>query len=94
MRKLMLVVIVLGLSCVALGGAGCGNVYLAGDALTAAECSAANAYGAAQRATAPGAVPYLTENYVQWRYFVRAARKDATWGPTLPAESAGAREGE
>jgi hypothetical protein len=88
---LCLVLLLVGLSCVAAGVAGCGNVYLTGDAATAAETSALDAYGAAQRATSEPATPgwekaYLQENYKQWRYFVQSSRKDLTWGPKLAGE--------
>ena len=78
--------------------AGCGNVYLRGEALTAAETSAMDAWQAAQRGAAEPATPawekaYLEENFKQWRFFVRSARKDEAWGPKLPAESAVAPEG-
>ena len=71
--------------------AGCGNVYLKGEALTAAETSTLDAYQAAQRAdaepnTSAWEKAYLTENFKQWRYFVRSARKDLVWGPKLPDE--------
>jgi len=71
--------------------AGCGNVYLRGEALTAAETSAMDAFGAAQRADAEPATPawqkaYLQENFKQWRLFVRSARKDDAWGPKLEGE--------
>ena len=87
MRMLAIVIAVL----VVLGLAGCGNVYLRGEALTAAETSTMDAFQAAQRATAEPATPtwekaYLEENFKQWRFFVRSARKDLTWGPTLEAE--------
>ena len=79
--------------------AGCGNVYLRGEALTAAETSTMDAFQAAQRADSEPATPawqkaYLQENFKQWRFFVRSARKDEAWGPKLPAESAVEREGE
>ena len=73
--------------------AGCGNVTLRGEALTAAETSAMDAYQAAQRAGATATTQptweqsYLVENFKQWRYFVRAARKDLNWGPRLPSDS-------
>ena len=118
MTRWILIVMVVALSCVALGGAGCGNVYLQGDALTAAETSALDAYQAVQRAgtgntgvspviangmgvqpvevgtsqpASSPAVPqwlstYLTENFKQWRSFVRSARKDLAWGPKLEDE--------
>ncbi len=87
------------LAAVVIGLAGCGNVYLQGDGLTAAETSALDAFQAVQRADADASTPawertYLTENYKQWRFFVRSARKDLAWGPKLPAESAVEREGE
>ena len=75
--------------------AGCGNVTLRGDALTAAENSTMAAYQAVIRGdiatTQPTTAPawqkaYLGENFKQWRYFVRSARKDLTWGPTLNGE--------
>lgn len=70
---------------------GCGNVYLKGDGLTAAETSAMDSYQALHRATADPATPawqkdYLAENFKQWRFFVRSARKDLTWGPKLEGE--------
>jgi hypothetical protein len=80
--------------CVLCGGlflAGCGNVYLKGDALTAAETSTLDAYQAVQRAAADANNPawekaYLSENFKQWRFFVRSAHKDLNWGPKLEAE--------
>lgn len=71
--------------------AGCGNVDLRGEAMTAAETSALDAWQAAQRAGADSTTPtweqgYLLEDYAQWRYFVRAAKKDPTWGPKLAIE--------
>lgn len=88
---------------VVLGVTGCGNVYLRGEALTAAETSTLDAYGALQRVdpcpscmdptaatTQPSVEPwvkaYLAENFKQWRFFVRSARKDLTWGPKLEGE--------
>jgi len=96
---LLVVLIVLALATVA----GCGNVYLKGEALTAAETSTLDAYGALQRvdpckscidpaapATQPAVEPwvkaYLAENFKQWRFFVRSARKDLSWGPKLEGE--------
>jgi len=77
--------------------AGCGNVYLRGEAATAAETSTMDAYLASQKASADACTPawgkaYLEENFRQWRHFVRAARKDANWGPKLPDESNRTRE--
>lgn len=71
--------------------AGCGNVYLRGDAATACETSALDAYQAVQRSasqpTSPAWVqPYLQENYKQWRSFVQSNRKDTAWGPKLEGE--------
>jgi hypothetical protein len=87
--KLMTVVALLAMVvCVA----GCGTVYLKGEALTAAETSALDAYGAAQRAEATTTTQpswqqaYLVENFKQWRSFVRSARKEAAWGPKLAGE--------
>ncbi len=71
--------------------AGCGNVYLKGDALTAAETSTLDACNAANRATADPNTPaweraYLVENCRQWRDFVRSAHKDPNWGPRIAGE--------
>jgi len=71
--------------------AGCGNVYLRGEAATAAETSALHAFEAVQRAGADANTPgwekaYLTENFKQWRFFVQSARKDLSWGPKLEGE--------
>lgn len=70
---------------------GCGNVHLQGEALTAAETSAMDAYQALQRGNSDPDTPawekaYLTENFRQWRFFVRSAHKDLTWGPKLEGE--------
>ena len=91
MNRLSAIVLMLGLSCVVLGVTGCGNVSLSGDALTAAQQSTMDAYQAVQRADAEPATPswekaYLTENFLQWRFFVRSARKDLNWGPRLEGE--------
>jgi hypothetical protein len=91
-RAVAWAVLLAALSCVAvLSVAGCGNVYLQADSLTAAETSTLDAWQAAQRATADPAVPewekaYLDENFKQWRCFVRSARKDLAWGPKLSGE--------
>lgn len=79
---------VLILCLLALALTGCGNVYLRGEALTAAETSTLDAFQAATRAEAEPAWQraYLIENFRQWRYFVRAARKDTAWGPKLGGE--------
>ncbi|MCE5327902.1 MAG: hypothetical protein LLG01_15960 [Planctomycetaceae bacterium] len=71
--------------------AGCGNVYLQGESATACETSAMDAYLATQKASADPGMPswskaYIEENFRQWRYFARSARKDSNWGPKLPAE--------
>jgi len=71
--------------------AGCGNVTLKGDAMTAAQQSTMDAYQAVQRADADPATPawekaYLAENFKQWRFYVRSANKDANWGPKLAGE--------
>jgi hypothetical protein len=91
MRHGRLILIALALLLALSTVAGCGNVYLKGDALTAAETSTLDAYQATQRADAEPNTPawekaYLTENFKQWRYFVRSARKDLVWGPKLPDE--------
>ena len=72
--------------------AGCGNVTLKGDAMTAAQQSTMDAYQAVQRADADPASPawekaYLQENFKQWRFYVRSANKDANWGPKLSSET-------
>jgi len=89
MKKIAICVGLLVVLCVA----GCGNVYLRGEALTAVETSALDAYQAVERAGAqcesdcPAWLrAYLQENFKQWRFFVRAARKDETWGPKLEGE--------
>jgi hypothetical protein len=71
--------------------AGCGNVTLKGDSMTAAEMSTLDAFNASQRAGADPNIPhwtqvYLDENFKQWRCFVWSAKKDVTWGPKLPSE--------
>lgn len=83
----LLVVAVIAMACIG----GCGNVYIRGDALTAAETSAMDAWQAVQRAEKEPATPdwqkaYLAENFKQWRLFVRSARKDLSWGPKLEEE--------
>jgi hypothetical protein len=91
-KLLMMAVLLAALACVALGGAGCGNVYLQGDAATAAETSTLDAYQAAQRSGATTTSQpsweqsYFVENFKQWRFFVRSARKDLSWGPKLEGE--------
>jgi len=75
---------------------GCASVQLRGDALTAAETSALDAYQAVHRSGAVESMragkqltweqSYLCENFKQWRAFVRSARKDLSWGPKLGAE--------
>ena len=85
MRTFITSLIVLAmLACVA----GCSNVHVKGEALTALETSALDAYQAAQRAESESAWQraYIQENYHQWRFFVRAARKDDKWGPRLEGE--------
>ena len=86
-KRLTICVFVLAM----LGLAGCGNVYLRGDALTAAETSTMDALQAVRRADAePGTAEwqkaYLAENFRQWRFFVRSARKDTAWGPRMEGE--------
>ena len=87
-----LTMLLTALACVALGEAGCGNVYLQGDAATAAETSTLDACQAVQRSGADATTQpsweqsYLVENFKQWRSFVRSARKDLTWGPKLAGE--------
>ena len=73
--------------------AGCGNVFLQGDAKTAVQTSTMDAYLASQKASIDTTTPtwvraYLEENFRQWRFFSRAASHDANQGPTLPSEQA------
>lgn len=72
--------------------AGCGNVYVMGDAKTALETSAMDAWLASQKplpAESPAWVKaYLEQNFIQWRSFARSANKNETWGPKLPSENA------
>ena len=89
MRMCVLLMFVIVLAALVLPG--CGNVSLQGDALTAAQASAMNAYQADLRAEKDATVPpwlkaYLAEDFKQWRYFVRSANKDLTWGPKLEGE--------
>jgi hypothetical protein len=89
MRMCVLLMLVIVLAAVVLPG--CGNVSLQGDALTAAQASAMNAYQAQARvekdpATPPWVKAYMAENFKQWRFFVRSAVKDLTWGPKLEGE--------
>jgi len=89
MKKLLMVAAVLALLAVPAVVAGCGNVELRGTALTAAEQSTMDALQAVNRSDTmdkPTAKSYLTENFKQWRYFVRAAKKDDAWGPKLAGE--------
>ena len=72
--------------------AGCGNVSVQGDAMTALETSTLDAFGFLERVQAdPNARSlyrcYATENFVQWRWFARSAKKDMNWGPKLPTEA-------
>lgn len=91
-RTAIMILVVLGVLAV-LMTAGCGNVELRGESLTAAEVSTVDALNAANRlrpdANAPHwAKVYLDENFKQWRCFVRSARKNEAWGPKLPNEQA------
>ncbi len=91
-RATILILVMLGMLAV-LMTAGCGNVELRGESLTAAEVSTVDALNAANllrpAANAPHwAKVYLDENFKQWRCFVRSARKDDAWGPKLPGEQA------
>ena len=75
----------------ALALTGCGNVYLRGEAMTAAEVSTLDAYGAALRAAADPETPawakaYTAENFWQWRLLVRSGKKNDVWGPKLGGE--------
>ena len=94
MRGAVLVfVAVIGMTCLPACG---GNVYLRGDALTASEASAMDAYQAVHRSGAVESVragkqmtweqQYFLENFRHWRSLVRSAHKNLNWGPTLPNE--------
>jgi hypothetical protein len=84
-----MVVLVLG----AMGlAAGCGNVSVQGDAMTALESSTMDAFGYLERVqvdanASPLTRGYAEENFVQWRWFARSAKKDLNWGPKLPSEA-------
>jgi hypothetical protein len=59
--------------------------------MTAAQQSTMDAYQSVTRANSEPATPawekaYLTENFKQWRSYVRSAIKNATWGPLLDSE--------
>ncbi len=91
MRRRIVLLCFLLVPLAALSVGGCGNVYLQGEARTAVETSAMDAYLATQKASADTGAPgwskaYLEENFRQWRYFVRAAHKDTNWGPKLASE--------
>ena len=86
---IVMVLLVLGLVVTA---AGCGNVSVQGDAMTALETSTLDAFGFLERVRSdPNASSlfrcYATENFVQWRWFARSAKKDLNWGPKLPEEA-------
>ena len=92
MKTISAVLMTLAIVAACLIAPGCGNVTLKGAALTAAEVSTGDAYNAAQRWAEDPGLPfavqaYLDENFIQWRCFVRSARKSDTWGPELPGES-------
>ena len=82
-------VVMMAMLAVLVFASGCGNVYLQGEAMVAAQQSSLDAYQAVQRADTaqPETLKaYLAENFKQWRSFVRAAKKDMTWGPKLEGE--------
>ena len=85
--KTVIVALLLLLLC-----AGCGNVYLRGEAATAVDTSAMDSYLVAQKAGSDSACPawvkgYLEENFRQWRSFARSNRAEPTWGPRLASEN-------
>lgn len=91
MRRRIVLLCFLLVVLAALSLTGCGNVMLQGEARTAVETSAMDAYLASQKASADAATPawgkaYLEENFRQWRSFARSARKDTNWGPKLANE--------
>ena len=68
--------------------AGCQDVTLRGQAMSAAENSTLHAFEAHKRFVEADGKPvwaglYLKENAVQWRSFVRAAKKSPDWGKEL-----------
>lgn len=81
------VIAVLFLACIVLTGC---QVYLGGEAMTAATTSTVDAVEAARRANTDGNTPpwlksYTVENAKQWREFVRAAKRDGKWGEEYDA---------
>ncbi len=96
MSRNLLILVLLFVAVLSVGG--CGNVSLSGDAMTAAENSVTNAYTASVKADLDPSTPdwakvYLSENFKQWRFYVRSARKDLSWGPVLPSEKATTQPG-
>ena len=93
MRRRIVLLCFLLVLLAALSVAGCGNVYLLGDAKTAVQTSAMDSYLSTQKAATDPTTPawakaYIEENFRQWRSFARSALKDANWGPKLPGEQA------
>ncbi|MCY2927811.1 MAG: hypothetical protein NT031_20700 [Planctomycetota bacterium] len=81
MRRRIVLLCFLLVLLAAMSLAGCGNVYLQGEARTAVETSAMDAYLASQKASADAATPawgkaYLDENF----------RQCTNWGPKLASE--------
>jgi len=93
MRLLAMAVILAFVMALAMCLPGCGNVNVSGDAATALERSCSDSLVAARKADDANvplpvwAREYLGENYKQWRSFVRANKRDQTWGPLLPGEA-------
>ena len=92
-RKMMVMLAVVAVA-VMLILPGCGNVYMWGDAMTAAETSALDAHQFSKRVKKDPNMPafvgaYADENYKQWRSLVRSGKADAEWGPLLDGETAG-----
>ena len=78
MKKILLVLVM------CLAAAGCQDVTLRGQAMTAAETSTLHAFEAHKRYTKdPAAGKYLKLNAEQWRHFVRSAKRDNAWGQEL-----------
>jgi len=90
-RRIAIVFVAVSMMALASSLPGCGNVELRGDAMTAAETSVGDAYNATNRAASDADCPlwtklYLDENFVQWRSYVRSARRDLEWGPKLDSD--------
>ena len=78
MKKILASIILLALM------AGCQDVTLRGQAMSAAENSAIHAFEAHKRWDCRSECKaYKKLNAEQWRWFVRAAKRDNAWGVEL-----------